>query len=150
MDILLGVSDLGEEHLVRKRIDHTRYVLCASPKYLKQFGKPNSSAELLQHKFIAHSARKPSNIIVLDHDERIILKPKLLLNNTPIMIQAALAHLGFIWTHENLVSDLIAKKKLVFMLDQHTQRPINIYAYYEQQLYRDPKIQVFVDFFLKK
>lgn len=46
-DVLLGVSTLGTIDLVRKLIDHTQYLLCASPKYLKKFGTPSSTAELL-------------------------------------------------------------------------------------------------------
>lgn len=147
MDILFGVSWQGSDNLVRKKIDVTRYVLCASPAYLKRKGKPNSSTELLQHDFIAHSARKPNNIIILDNDEQIVMKPKLFINNTQLIIQAALESLGILWTHEDRVSELLAKKKLVRVLDQYMQNPINVYAYYEHQPYVDPKIQAFLNFF---
>ena len=36
MDILFGVSAQGKENLVRKQIETTRYVLCASPAYLQR------------------------------------------------------------------------------------------------------------------
>lgn len=147
MHILFGVSLPGEEYLVRKRIDVTRYVLCASPLYLKRKGIPNSSAELLQHDYIAHRGRKVHQVITLDHQQQIVMKPKLFLNNSQLLIKAALTHLGFIWTHENMVSDLLGKKKLVVLLKQYTQQPITIYAYYEHQPYSDPKIQAFINFF---
>lgn len=150
MDILLGVSALGEGQIVRKKIAVTRYVLCASPIYLKQRGIPKTPSELLQHDTIAHSARKPNEMIILDHEKQLILTPKLLVNNTQLMIQAALAHLGIIWTHENMLEDLITKKKLVCVLNEYTKKSINIYAYYKYQPYRDPKIQAFMDFFVKR
>jgi DNA-binding transcriptional LysR family regulator len=149
MDILFGVSVAGELHLVQKRIDTTRYVLCASPQYLTQKGTPQSSIELLQHDFIGHSMRKTQNVIMLDQDKQILIKPKLLFNNTQLMIQAAVADLGFIWTHENIVSDFLINKKLIRILDNLTRQPITVYAYYEQQQYSNPKIQAFMKIFAK-
>lgn len=150
MDILLGVSVTGVEGLIRKKIDVTHYVLCASPKYLQKKYMPCTSAELLQLNYIGHSARKPNNVITLDHDERVLMKPKLLFNSTLLMIQAALAGLGFIWTHENMVSPYLIGKKLSRLLDKYTQQSINIYAYYEHRQYQEPKIQAFMNFFINE
>lgn len=147
MDILFGVSAPGDNNLVRKKITSTRYVLCATPIYLKRKGTPLSSTELLQHDHIGHCARKPNDVIILDHDKKIVLKPKLLINNTQLIIQAALEDLGFIWIHEYRVSDLLAKKKLIQILEPFTKQPIDVYAYYEYQPYIDPKIKAFLNFF---
>jgi DNA-binding transcriptional LysR family regulator len=147
MDILFGISHSGDEQLVRKRIDTSRYVLCASPRYIKKHGMPHSSAELLQHDYISHWARKPPELIPLDHDQQIEVTPKLLVNNSQIMIQAALANLGFIWTHEFMVAQLVAQKKLLYLLPQQMQRSVNVYVYHEYQAYLDPKISVFMDFY---
>lgn len=150
MHILFGIVALSEDHLVGKRIDVTQYVLCASPSYLKRKGIPHSTAELLQHDYIAHGGRKIREMITLDHEQKIMMKPKLTLSNTQLLIQAALDHLGIIWVHKYMVTDLITKKKLVPILEKHTRQAINIYAYYEYQPYRDPKIQAFMEFFAKK
>jgi DNA-binding transcriptional LysR family regulator len=145
MDILYGVSLAATDNVVRKKIAQTRYVLCASKAYLKS-NSPRSIAELMQHGFIAHSARNPSNMIDLDN-EQILIRPKLLLNSTSLIIEAALQGLGIIWTHEDMVHELLQKKALISILDEFTQKPIEVYAYYAYQKYKDPKIQVFLDFF---
>lgn len=147
MDILWGSSHTGYENLVRKRIDTSHFVLCASPRYIKKHGMPHTPAELLQHDFIAHWARKPSQLISLDRDQQVEIKPKLLVNNTQIMIQAALADLGFIWTHEYMVEKLVSQKKLIYLLTKYMQRSINVYAYYEYQIHPDPKIMAFMEFY---
>ncbi len=147
MHILFGVSVSAHEQLVRKRIGITRYVLCASPTYLKQHGVPQSPVELLQHQYIAHSARKKIGVIILDHEQQIVMQPTLLVNSSPLMMSAACEHLGFIWAHENMVSELLLKKKLVSFLDNYTQQSINVYAYYEYQAYCDPKIAAFMQYF---
>ena len=147
VDIVFGGSATGTDNMVRKKIHETRYVLCASPQYLKKHGTPRATAELLQHQFIAHASRNPPNIITLDNDERIILTPALMMNNTSMMIETCLKNLGFIWTHENLVETHLKNKTLVRFLDKFTQQTSGIYAYYEYQYFINPCIKAFMDQF---
>ncbi len=147
MDILFGSSMMGDEHLVRKTISSTQYVLCASPEYLKKHGTPHTACALLKHDFITHSGRKRPDLIMLDNEKDIIVPPKFCFNNAWLVTEAALQHLGFIWTHCYMVNQHLKDKKLVSFLEKHTQQSFPIYAYYEYQRYRDPKIKVFMDFF---
>lgn len=147
MDIIYGISLPGEEGLARKKIATTRYVLCASEKYLREKGIPKSSSELLQHDFIGHSNRRPNNLVVLDQDEQILMKAKFIFNHTSQMIQAALAGLGLIWTHENMVLPFLKEKTLISVMDRSLKRSIPVFAYYPHQKFRDPKIKAFLDFF---
>ena len=151
LHVLYGVALRGHDNidnLVRKKIATTNNVLCASPLYIKQKTKPASISALLQHNFIAHSARRYPEIIILDSEQQIMLKPKLLMNNVESIVNAALENLGFIWVHKYIVSDLIKKRKLVPLLEGYTKEPVNLYAYYEYQPYCDPKIQAFMNFFV--
>ena len=147
MDILFGSSMMGDEHLVRKMISSTQYVLCASPEYLKHHGIPHAACALLKHDYITHSGRKRPDLILCDKDQEIIVPPKYCFNNSWLTVEAALQHLGFIWTHCYMVSHHLKDKKLVSFLEKQTQNSFPIYAYYEYQRYRDPKIKVFMDFF---
>ena len=146
MDILFGVSLAGQENLIQKKIDQTRYVLCASSTYLKKFGEPKSPAELLQHKFLAHEARIENCHIFLGNQE-IVLKPSFFINTTQMLAQAAIEGLGIIWTHQNMIEHYVKKKLLTTVLDTYTQPVINIYVYYPNQKYHDPKVKAFLDFF---
>lgn len=150
IDIIFGGSAPGADNIVRKRIHETRYVLCASPNYLKKYGIPQSIAELLQHRFIAHSSRNPPSRITLDNDESTLLTPVLTMNDTGMMIQSCLADIGFIWTHENLVEMHLKDNALIPFLEKYTQQSWNVYAYYEYQSHINPCIKVFMDFFTAK
>ncbi len=147
MDIIFGSSNPGDNNLVRKRIEQTRYVLCASPKYLKQHGVPRSSSELLQHHFIAHTSRQPANRIVFDDEEAIVLNPILSMNTTNAMIESCLKHVGFIWTHETLVKSYLHSKKLEYFLEKKTKNIYDVYVYYQYQTYSNLCIKAFIDFF---
>lgn len=147
VDILWGCSAPGDENLVRKRIQQTQYVLCASPNYLKRRGIPTTLSELQQHDFIAHAARKSPQVILLDNHQQIAVTPKVMINNTAMMIKACLQDIGFIWAHKNMASQWISEKKLVCFLEKYTQETIDIYAYYEYHTFVNPCVKAFMQFF---
>lgn len=147
MDILWGVSHPGEEQLVRKKIGETHFALCASPHYIKRKGMPYSISELLQHNIISHAARKPPYFIPFKNNQKLIVNPILLVNSSEAMVQAALEHIGIIWTHEYMVKKLVAQKKLIYLLPEAMEKSKEVYAYYEFQTHKDPKIKAFMDFY---
>ena len=51
-----------------RSIGSTRYILCASPAYLEKFGIPKKPKDLLKHRYITHSMRRPDNVLEFDHD----------------------------------------------------------------------------------
>jgi DNA-binding transcriptional LysR family regulator len=150
MDILIGVSLPGADNLIRKKIDTTRYALCASPQYFQNLELPHTPSEILQHHFICHSARRPDHHITLDNEQILVVKQKLLFNNTEMIINAALHGLGLIWTHENILQKYLDNGQLVKVLPSFTTRLIDIYLYYEYQKYIDPKITAFLNFFFRE
>lgn len=147
MDILWGVSFPGEENLVRKKIGETHFVLCASPAYIKRRGMPHSISELLQHDIISHSARKAPYFISFKNNQKLMIKPILLMSSSQAMLQAALQHIGIIWTHEYMVEKLVAQKKLIYLLTDAMEKSKAVYAFHEYQEHKDPKIKAFMDFY---
>lgn len=147
MDILFGSSMIGDENLVRKKFASTKYVLCASPEYLKSHGTPHAPCALLKHSYITHSGRKRPDLIMLDDQHEVIVAPRYCFNNAMLIVEAALEGLGFVWSHHYQVKPYLHDKTLIPFLEKHTEHVFPIYAYYEYQRYRDPKIQVFMDFF---
>lgn len=148
MDILFGVGLTlpRKSDIVQKRLTVTEEVLCATPSYLKVFNikKP---ADLVQLDYIAHSHRRPVNKIILDKGEEVRLTPLLLSNNAQASIDAALKHIGFIYTKKYLVEEYLKSGRLVQILPDYTKNQIPIYAYYLYQLYADTKINMFLNFF---
>jgi DNA-binding transcriptional LysR family regulator len=124
-----------------------RYVLCASPKYLKKAGTPTSSAELLHHAFIAHSARVNPEQVMLSNDEVIHMKIALALNQSDAIITAAKLGLGLIWVPEIFVRQDLQSGDLVEVLATAKHRYHDIYVYYQAGAIIDTKILAFINFF---
>lgn len=150
IDVLFGVSMEGPVDLVRKPVMSTRYVMCASPAYLKQHGIPKTPNDLVKHHYITHSMRKPANIITFKHSKEIHIDPILSLNDSRAMCQCAIQGLGIVKLHDYMVADAIQSKQLIEILSDYQEPKITVYLYYQSSRYLQPKIRKFIDFFVEQ
>lgn len=150
IDILFGVSLEGPPDLVRKRITTTRYIMCASPDYLRKYGTPKSPDELSQHHYITHVMRKPDNVIQFRGDKKICLSPTLFLNDCQTMLECAIRGIGIVMLHNYVVRDAINKGLLIEILKEYQEPERPVYLYYQHQRYLQPKIRHCIDFFTQK
>ncbi|RDI46098.1 LysR family transcriptional regulator [Aquicella lusitana] len=149
IDILFGVSIEGAPDLVRRRITTTRYVLCASPAYLKKHGTPETPFDLTKHRYITHSIRNPNDVITFKDNLEVHVNPILLLNDSYAMRECAIGAMGIINLHDYMVADALANGKLVEILSDFQEQQKNIYLYYRKSRYLQPKIRKFIDFYVK-
>lgn len=147
IDILFGVSIEGSAELVRRRIATTRYVLCASPKYLKKHGTPEIPSDLIKHRYITHRIRKPNNVIFLKDNKEIYINPVLGLNDSYAMRECAIRDMGIVNLHDYMVMDAIKDGKLIEILQKYQEQQKNVYLYYRHNRYLQPKIRKFIDFY---
>jgi DNA-binding transcriptional LysR family regulator len=52
IDLVFGVNWPAPDEIIARKIRNTRYVLCASPEYIKKYGTPESIKDLKQHFYI--------------------------------------------------------------------------------------------------
>lgn len=131
IDILFGVSLEGSGDLVRKRITTTRYVLCASPTYLKKNEVPHIPQDLTKHRYITHSMRKPDNVVLFKEGKEIFVQPVLLLNDTRAMRECALLGMGLVKLHDYVVADALSDRRLIEVLTEFQEPQIPVYLYYQ-------------------
>ncbi len=146
VDIIFGTSLEGPSELVRRRVTTTRYVLCASPEYLRSFGIPQKPADLINHRYITHVVRKP-DIIQFKNGEELCLDPVLWVNDSHAMQECALQGIGVIKILENGVENLLREGRLVEILKDYNDSQRSIYLYYLPSRYLLPKIRRFIDFY---
>jgi DNA-binding transcriptional LysR family regulator len=150
IDVLLGVSMVGSPDLIHRRIATTRYVMCASPKYLKQYGIPKKPEDLIKHNYITHSMRAPADVLSFDKGKVIQVKPMLWLNDAQAMLMCAVQGMGIVKLHDYMVKEALAKKQLVEVLASHHVAEQAVYLYYQPGRYLQTKIRCFIDFYLAK
>lgn len=147
IDILFGVSVEGAEELVRRRVATTRYVLCASPKYLKKYGTPKTPSDMTAHSYITHSMRKPDNAITFKDGKTIHLNSTLKLNDSYAMRECAILGMGIVNLHDYMVADALDDGRLIEVLHKYQEPEKYVYLYYRKSRYLHPKIRRFIDFY---
>ncbi len=150
VDLAIGFSLPAGDEIVRSNIMNTRYVLCGAPAYFKKYGVPKDLNSLAQHHYIGHSSRSADRTIHLKPPHKLILKPKLLLNNVAGMIECAQQGIGIIQLPHYLLDSSLQKGELVEVLKNYQADRIPVYYYYPRYRYIQPKVRKFIDFFLQE
>lgn len=150
IDVLIGMSVSAAGDVIQRRITATRYCLCASKAYLKQFGIPIQPKDLLHHRYIAHSMRKPDDELTFRHKERVVVVPYLRVNDAETMLHLAKEGLGIVSLHEYVVRDLIKAGVLIELLEQYGETDIPLYVAFPQRRYLPAKVRCFLEFIDQK
>lgn len=146
IDISVGMSVSGSPNCIQKTIAKTKYILCASPLYLKEMGVPKTPDELIHHRYIAHSMRKPDNEIQFANGKHLYLNPYLRVNDAATMLDFAKKNLGIVLLHEYVVKEDLLKKNLIRILEKFEKPEIPLFLNYQAQRFLLPKIRCFIEF----
>lgn len=148
-DLAIRIADLANSSLVSRRLTSTRMVLCASPKYLRKHGKPQSPSDLATHQVIAYSywaSKDEWHFTGPQGPVSVLTRPWMHTNNGETCKAAALAHQGVILQPRFVVSDALASGELVELLPQYLSSEIGIYAVYPTRKHLSAKVRVLIEF----
>jgi DNA-binding transcriptional LysR family regulator len=151
VDVVLGLTAGIPSSYVQRTLFYARWVLCASPAYLKRQGTPKRPSDLASHQLITHMSRQPNNVIDFSTGESIHFDPLLYFNDTRAMRRAALQELGIVRLHDYIVSQDIEEGQLVEILAKHSlqAKTIPIHISYRPSSQVHLKVRKFVDFMVE-
>ena len=149
IDLIFGMSMPESLDLVRKRVATTRYVLCASPQYLKKYPPPKTPEDLHRHRYLSHSMRRPDHVIFFKNNREVTVQPFLRINDSQALRDCAIQGMGIVQLHDYLVSDALKDGRLIELLKEFSQPQQPVYLYYQQSRYLQSKIRRFIDFYIK-
>lgn len=97
-DVAVHTTAIGDSNLVTRKIASLRWVLCASPKYLKHHDPPRIPRDLSQHQCLVHINSDPSDRVWRLHSGKGLVSVKVqgpFASNSVLMLRkAALQALG--------------------------------------------------------
>jgi len=150
IDIVLGMSVSADDDVIQRRVDFTRYLICASPEYLKEHGTPRKPRDLIDHRYITHSIRKPDNIINFKNGQMIDLEPWLRFNNSVPILNCVRQGLGIGMLLEYAAKNDLEQGHVIELLKDFMPEKQPIYLSYKHSRYVPAKIRCFIDFILEK
>ena len=146
----LGASLERDMIALRVSVDQQLAVVC-SPAYVAKHGKPEQPRDLHQHDCI--NLRKITRGTVDrwkftadGKDIEISVEGHIVTNDGALLVDAAVEGLGLAYVFENMVDALVAKRRLVRVLDRFCPKIAGYFLYYPSRVNVAPKLKALVDF----
>ena len=150
-DMAIRIGELHDSRLVARRLATNRRVLCASPQYLEQHGRPANPADLERHQCLlqvgAHGI--PNSWRLRDAQGREIsarLNSRLESNLGESLRIAALAGLGIAMHSTWHICDDLRAGRLEIVLPDYPIADTGIYALMPQRRLMPPRVRAFTEF----
>ena len=126
VDVAIRMGSLADSDLIATRIAPLRRLVCASPAYLAQKGRPDTPADLLQHNCLTvASAPAPADwwrFAGVHRNRALPVRGSLRTDDTDTLLQAAVAGVGIVHLASWLVSEMMVAGRLVALFP-HAQPP---------------------------
>lgn len=149
IDVGIRVGWLPDSNLVAKKIGDWPMLLCASPDYLNRYGRPETPADLVNHKWIVFSLfPKPNNwLFTKDNvEESIQLKGHLKTNNADCVRTFMLKGMGLSPSTSFMIGKDIEAGLLERVLPDYDCGNAGMYAVYQDRHYQQTKVRLFIDY----
>ncbi len=149
-DLTLRIGHLKSSSLIAKKVAPVRLVLCASPNYLKRYGKPTHPEDLIAEHFLRYSYMEYnlSNLPLMKALKAASQKNPsgLVANNGEILTAAAIAGEGYVLQPTFIVGEALKQGKLEIILEEFEPAAMGLYAVYPHRKLLAPKLRAFIDF----
>jgi len=154
----LAIRMTAEQHpgTVARRLAPVRWVVCATPRYLKQHGVPRAPADLARHNCLFYSFLQSSSDWVFDSEAgsvHVRVTGRFSVSNSEALRVGVLQGLGIALLPTFTVGADIQAGTLKPLLPGYAPRGTfgtDVYAVYLPTRYLSPKIRAFVDFLVER
>ena len=154
IDCVVRAGRLQDSSLVARRLATIPQVVCASPEYLKKYGKPNHPDELKSHQCINFFSTTTGMNSVFEFIVNYEIQPYLTqgwmsVSDAENYVIGALQGAGLIQLPRYSVMEKLKTGELVEVLAEwkSPELPISVLYPYHRQL--SPRVRVFVDWLIK-
>ncbi|MFM0225632.1 LysR family transcriptional regulator [Paraburkholderia dipogonis] len=105
IDCVIRTGELADSSLIARRLGELSWITCASPRYLKEYGEPESVSALNDHRainYISNATGRPLEwrFHVQDEDLTMTMPSRFSVNETEAYLQCGLEGLGLIQLSE--------------------------------------------------
>ena len=148
-DVALRIGYLQDSSLVVRKIASSSMHFVASPEYLAKHGTPQTPDDLEHHDCLLYKAT--GNQIYWEFNngskvQRLKMRSKLVCNNGLTLTDLAVSGLGIINSPRFLVEEEIRQGRLVEILTDYQQQPLDLQVVYPHRRHLAAKVRAFIDF----
>jgi DNA-binding transcriptional LysR family regulator len=157
-DVCIRFGQPPDARIVARKLAPNRRLLCASPRYLRDHGIPNTPADLRRHNCIG--IRQGSDAYGVwrltagkgakARTETVRVRGNLTTNDGEIAVNWALEGHGILMRAEWDIERFLRSGRLVQVLPQYATPEADIYAVYHQRHQLSSRLRLFVEFMAEK
>jgi LysR family transcriptional regulator for bpeEF and oprC len=152
IDATVRIGLNSDSGLIMHHLATARYITCASPQYLAQYGTPITPTDLLQHRCVnfiyPQTRREPT--WKFEQDRKLIdisVDSYLRFDNSEVILEAVIGGAGVVQLPKFIAAKVIARGDLQPILQSYApQVGLPIAVLYPQKRYLSAKVRVFVEF----
>ena len=145
-------SLITDSSLIVRRLAEVQLVVCGSPEYIAEWGRPVHPLDLVRHSCIHHSDMpwgKQWRFVGPDGPIPVPISGRLEANNVNVLRPAAVLGQGLIYVTTSLVADELRSGALVPLLTEFLPDKVSIGAVYPHREHLPAKVRSFIDLVAK-
>ncbi|MEN5017912.1 LysR family transcriptional regulator [Erwinia sp. Eh17-17] len=150
VDCVIRTGELTDSTLVARPLGRFRWITCASPDYLREYGVPETPEALSRHRAIHYfsgSGRLSNELRFTCGTEAISVPVKgdVAVNETGLFIKMCLDGFGLAQLAENVISEHLQHGKLIEILADWQPPSVPVTMLYPHQRFLSPAVRAFTE-----
>ncbi|OAF05761.1 hypothetical protein AYJ54_02385 [Bradyrhizobium centrolobii] len=149
-DLAIRSGVLPDSGLMSRKLGSFRFVLCAAPSYLTEFGEPSDCAALFNQRLIRfrHPGTDVMQSWLFANGTQAVVEettPFVVCSNMEAVCAAAVAGLGLAWAPDFLIRDALDAGQLRIVLDAEAVQGA-FWLVWPSGKFSSPRLRAFLDF----
>jgi len=147
-DLGIRAGALADSTLIARRLGSAKWLLVATPGYLKRRGRPRSPDDLRKHDCLLFGAGPDSGSLCLENGDRsvqVALSPRLTVTDIDVVCAVATAGLGIAVLPAFRCVDDLRARRLARVLADWNVPSTPVHVVYPSTRHISPKVKSFID-----
>ncbi|MBV7405645.1 LysR family transcriptional regulator [Enterobacter sp. ENT03] len=150
IDCVIRTGELSNSTLVARPLGRLRWVTCASPDYLREYGIPQSPEDLSHHRAIHYfsgQTRRNDELRFLQGSQTlsVSVSGQGAVNETGLYIKMCLEGFGLAQLAESIVAEHLQQGRLVEVMADWQPPSVPVTLLYPHQRFVSPAVRTFAD-----
>jgi LysR family transcriptional regulator for bpeEF and oprC len=155
LDAVIRIGDPPDSRIIARKLGTIKYIVAASPGYIKRYGAPQSPDDLERHRclgyFIPYTNKYREWKFSTRQGKKSFMPSGVLnINNAPALIEAAEQGLGVISVANFLIYESVKTGKLVPLLTTFAAEGTDVWLTYFERRYQSPRVRALVNCLIEK
>ncbi len=147
MDLAIRVAELNDSSLVARKLAPCRHVICGSPDYLDQYGRPKTLSDLSKHNCLTTGYNQVWRFEGPDGPAALKVSSNLRSNCSDVVREAVLSGMGIAMRSTWEISEELKAGRLEVVLPEyHETSGVAVFAVYPCRQFVPAKLKFFVEF----